>query len=159
VEETAGEILPDEELSPGELPPDKMSPDRMSPDRMSPDKMSAQIADLDARIARLGAYIDARHDECAVADLCRLLDLHSMMLGRVTRMRQVQHALHGAQTRMMVFVYRVLDIIIGERKLLLEPEPHEPEQDEPGQRKPARREPGSASQPWVQGSLPCVQEG
>jgi len=149
-----------DEVPDDEVPPDEVSPGKMSPDRMSPDRMSAQIADLDARIARLGAYIDARHDECAVADLCRLLDLHSMMLSRVTRMRQVQHALHGAQTRMMVFVYEVLEIIFKEHKLPLEPEPHEPDQRRKGEGvPPVRRKPGRAPQPWVQGRLLCAPEG
>ena len=52
------------------------------------DALATQIADLDRRIARLGAYMDARQAELNVDDLVRLNDLHSKMMGRVTRMRQ-----------------------------------------------------------------------
>jgi hypothetical protein len=50
--------------------------------------LAAQIADLDRRIARLGAYMDACQAELNVDDLVRLNDLYSKMMGRVTRMRQ-----------------------------------------------------------------------
>lgn len=53
-----------------------------------PAALVAQIDDLDVRIARLGQYIDAHREEWDVGELCRLLDLHSTMMGRATRMRQ-----------------------------------------------------------------------
>lgn len=69
----------------------------------------AQIDDLDARIARLGEYIDGRRKELDVGDLCRLLDLHSKMLGRVTRMRRAQNDLDGNQSVLMDATHEVLD--------------------------------------------------
>ena len=103
------------------------------------DTLSAQIGDLDARIARLGAYIDARYEAWAVGDLCRLLDLHSKMLGRATQMRRVQHALYGQASRFMAWVYDVIDKM------------HLRQQGEPP-------EPGEARLYWAQGQLPCASE-
>lgn len=80
-------------------------------DELSADELAAQIEDLDARIERLGAYIDAHRAELAVGDLVRLLDLHSRMLGRVTQMRQAQNALHGEQSALMEAVREVIKVI------------------------------------------------
>ena len=55
-----------------------------------PTGIDAQIADLDARIEHLGNYIDEVEAEIGVDDYIRLLDLHSKMMGRVTRMRQAR---------------------------------------------------------------------
>jgi hypothetical protein len=52
--------------------------------------LAEQIDELDARIKRLGEYLDAHGDEFDVDDLCQLLDLYSTMMTRVTRMRQAQ---------------------------------------------------------------------
>jgi hypothetical protein len=86
----------------------------MSADEMSADEMSAQIDDLDARIARLGAYIDAHRDEWAVGDLVRLLDLHSKMLERVTRVRRAKNDLDGKRSVLMAATHNVLDKIAAE---------------------------------------------
>jgi hypothetical protein len=143
----------------GEGAPGEGTPGALSAGVLSGDTMSAQIDDLDARIARLGAYIDARHDACAVADLCRLLDLHSTMLSRVTRMRQVQDALYGGQTRMMILLYSVLDDVVEGREVGTEPEQREPERREPGRPGPGRRKTARRASPWVQGTMRFAAQG
>ena len=57
--------------------------------------LAAQIADLDRRIARLGDHIDACQADLETLGLVRLLDLHSKMMGRVTRMRQALDQMRG----------------------------------------------------------------
>jgi hypothetical protein len=93
----------------GALSADELATDDLSTGDLSTDDLSAQIDDLDARIARLGAYVDARREELEVGDLVRLLDLHSRMLERVTRMRQVQNALEGKKSVLVEAIHRVLD--------------------------------------------------
>ena len=77
------------------------------------EELAAQIDDLDARIARLGDYVDAHREELDLNDLCRLLDLYSKMLSRVTRMRQVQVGLEGEQSLLMEATRAVLEEIVN----------------------------------------------
>ena len=89
----------------------------LSADELSADELAAQIEDLDGRIERLGAYIDAHRAELAVGDLVRLLDLHSRMLGRVTQMRQAQNALHGEHSALMEAVREVLKVVTDKNEV------------------------------------------
>jgi hypothetical protein len=79
-----------------------------------------QIDDLDERIARLGAYVDAHRAELKVDDLCRLLDLQSKMMGRVTRMRQaLTHLDRAGRNKQSAFaeaLHKVLDGLAQEWK-------------------------------------------
>lgn len=61
----------------------------------APPGLEAQIEDLDRRIADLGAYIDQRQAELDPGDLIRLLNLHSTMVGRVSRVRAIWQQMTG----------------------------------------------------------------
>jgi hypothetical protein len=60
-----------------------------------PTSIGEQIDDLDQRIARLGKYIDDHADQLAPRDYLALLDLHSKMIGRVTRVRKARQQMGG----------------------------------------------------------------
>jgi hypothetical protein len=67
-------------------------------DARAPDQApgtEGQIADLDRRIQRLGEYIDDHADELDARTLGALLELHSKMIGRVTRVRRMRKDLTG----------------------------------------------------------------
>jgi hypothetical protein len=55
----------------------------------------SHIADLDRRIQRLGEYIDDHTNELDARTLATLLELHSKMIGRVTRVRRIRKDLTG----------------------------------------------------------------
>lgn len=61
----------------------------------APPGLEAQIEDLDRRIADLGAYIDEHQAELDPVDLVRLLNLHSTMVGRVSRVRAIRRQMTG----------------------------------------------------------------
>lgn len=61
----------------------------------APTGLEAQIEDLDRRIADLGAYIDEHQAELDPVDLVRLLNLHSTMVGRVSRVRAIRQQMTG----------------------------------------------------------------
>jgi len=85
-------------------------------ERAAADKLAAlleQTTDLDARIAGLGNYIDAKWEDLNVRELCLLLDLYSKMLGRVTRMRRARQALGGANRELGEALLQVLDEMHG----------------------------------------------
>jgi hypothetical protein len=80
--------------------------------------IESQIDDLDRRIARLGQYIDEHAADLDPVDLVRLLDLHSKMIGRVTRVRQAQQTLTGDQNAALTAAMnRALDRIGKELKI------------------------------------------
>ena len=60
--------------------------------------IAVHVQDLDRRIAKLGAYIDEREEEPGF-ELAGHLDLLSKMMGRVTRMRQVQARMGGSASQ------------------------------------------------------------
>ena len=74
--------------------------------------IDTQIDDLDRRIARLGAYIDNNAADLDPLDLVRLLDLHSKMIGRVTRVRRARQSMEGDQnSALTASIGRALDKI------------------------------------------------
>lgn len=84
-----------------------------------PVTINDQIADLDQRISRLGTYID-QQEQLAIEDLCKLLDLLSKLMGRVTRMRQARNRMdEDAQSELFDAINDALDEIATERGITL----------------------------------------
>jgi hypothetical protein len=67
----------------------------VDPSALPPMALGQHIEELDRRIVGLGCYIDEHTADLTPGDLVRLLDLHSKMMGRVTRMRQIRKSLEG----------------------------------------------------------------
>jgi hypothetical protein len=74
--------------------------------------IDGQIEDLDRRIQELGAYIDQQRDDLGTGDWLKLLDLHSTLIGRVTRVRQTRQRLGGGDgTALSAAIHKALDAI------------------------------------------------
>jgi len=75
-----------------------------------PAGMQGQIEDLDRRIERLGEYIDEHQSGWDLTQLKTALDLHSTLISRVARARQVQDRLtEGGQDEIEALINDVLD--------------------------------------------------
>jgi hypothetical protein len=57
--------------------------------------IDGQIEDLDRRIQRLGAYMDEQQEKLDAGDWLKLLNTYSIIIGRVTRVRQARQQMGG----------------------------------------------------------------